>query len=211
MRTFVLTSLLLGGYLLAPAVARASQPVTSVPALDLSRYAGQWHEIAHLPLVFQRGCAGDITAQYSLRSDGSIGVRNACRTHEGGLASVEGVARQVQGHAARLQVRFAPGWLGWLPWVWADYWVIALDADYQWAMVGEPDRKYLWILSREPSMDAALFARLKQQAQDMGYDLSPLVLAAPLRDSGLAPDAARDEADGAPVQLPDLTGQDRSP
>jgi apolipoprotein D and lipocalin family protein len=78
-------------------------------------------------------------------------------------------------------VRFAPDWLSWLPWVWADYWVIALDPGYQWAVVGEPDRDYLWILSREPSMDRAQFEQLKARAEAMGYDLSPLIVAAPLR------------------------------
>lgn len=73
-----------------------------------------------------------------------------------------------------------PKWLAWLPLVWADYWVIALDPDYQWAMVGEPDRKYLWILSRSPQMQRAQLERLKAKAAEMGYDLSPLIVAAPL-------------------------------
>ena len=167
--------------LLAPPPAVAAEPVASVPQMDLSRYAGQWYEIAHLPVSFQRQCAGDITATYALRADGRIGVRNACRTHEGKPAVAEGVARTVDGHPGRLQVRFVPDWLAWVPLVWADYWVIALDPDYQWAMVGDPGRDYLWILSREPSMDGELFARLKAGAEAMGYDLAPLVVAAPLR------------------------------
>ena len=167
--------------LLAPAPAVAAEPVASVPQMDLSRYAGQWYEIAHLPVSFQRQCAGDITATYALRADGRIGVRNACRTHAGKPAVAEGVARTGEGHPGRLQVRFVPDWLAWVPLVWADYWVIALDPDYQWAMVGDPGRDYLWILSREPSMDGELFARLKAGAEAMGYDLAPLVVAAPLR------------------------------
>ena len=112
---------------------------------------------------------------------GSIGVLNACRTKDGSMDQSQGVARPVEGHPSRLEVRFAPDWLSWLPAVWADYWVIALDPDYQWAMVGEPGRDYLWILSREPSMDRALFEQLKSKAEGMGYDLSPLVMAAPLK------------------------------
>lgn len=177
-----LPTLLLGFIAALPAApALASEPVASVPELELSRYAGHWYEIAHLPVSFQRQCAADITAAYSLRADGSISVLNACRTHGGEPVSAEGVARAVEGHPGRLQVRFVPGWLSWLPLVWADYWVIALDPGYQWAVVGDPDRKYLWILSREPSMDAELFARLKAKAEAMGYDLAPLVVAAPLR------------------------------
>jgi apolipoprotein D and lipocalin family protein len=166
---------------LSAAPVLAATPVTSVPELELTRYAGHWYEIAHLPVSFQRQCAGDITATYSLHADGSIGVRNACRTHEGEQVAANGVARPVEGRPGRLQVRFAPGWLSWLPLVWADYWVIALDPGYPWAVVGDPDHKYLWILSREPSMDAELFARLKAKAEAMGYDLAPLVMAAPLR------------------------------
>ena len=163
------------------AAASAVQPVASEPELDLSRYAGQWHEIAHLPMFFQRQCVSDITARYSLDGPGSIGVLNACRTKDGSMDESQGVARPVEGHPGRLEVRFAPDWLSWLPAVWADYWVIALDPDYQWAMVGEPGRDYLWILSREPSMDRALFEQLKAKAEGMGYDLSPLVMAAPLK------------------------------
>ncbi len=112
-------------------------------------------------------------------------ARSACATPAApataAKALAEGIARTVAGHPGRLQVRFAPGWLSWLPLVWADYWVVALDTEYQWAVVGDPDHEYLWILSREPTMDAALFAELKDKAKAMGYDLAPPVVAAPLR------------------------------
>lgn len=186
MRTSFLTMLLLC-IALPPCTAGAAGPMASVEQLDLSRYAGHWHEIAHLPVSYQRRCVDDITAHYTLRSDGTIGVRNACRARDGGYIAVEGVARQVEGFPARFQVRFAPGWLGWLPLVWADYWVLALDEDYQWSLVGEPGRRYLWILAREPSMDAGTFAALRKRAEDMGYDLSDLVIAAPLRGDADAP------------------------
>jgi apolipoprotein D and lipocalin family protein len=161
--------------------ARAADPVVSVPALDISRYAGQWYEIARLPMSFQDECIGDITAAYTLRDDALIGVRNACRTAEGGTSVAEGLARPVEGHPGRLEVRFAPNWLSWLPLVWADYWVIDLDPGYTWAVVGEPDREYLWILSREPAMDRALFEQIKARAVAMGYDLNPLIVVAPLQ------------------------------
>lgn len=164
--------------------ALAASPVESVESVerfDLDRYAGQWYEIARLPVSFQKNCVADITASYRLRADGRISVLNRCRTADGGAIEAEGVARQVAGHAGRLQVRFAPDWLSWLPWAWADYWVIALDPDYQWAMIGEPGRRYLWILSRAPSLDGALLERLKQQAADMGYDLAPLRVMTPIQ------------------------------
>jgi apolipoprotein D and lipocalin family protein len=161
--------------------AHAANPVTSVPELDISRYAGQWYEIAHLPMSFQDECAGDITAAYTLREDELIGVRNACRTADGETSVAEGVARQVKGHPGRLEVRFAPDWLSWMPFLWADYWVIDLDPGYTWAVIGEPGREYFWILSREPGMDRALFEQIKTRAVAMGYDLGPLIVAAPLQ------------------------------
>lgn len=166
---------------LVPA-ARAAQPLASVPQLDISRYAGHWYEIAHLPNSFQAKCTGDITATYTLREDAHIGVRNACRTTSGDARAAEGLARPVEGYPGRLEVRFVPDWLSWMPFVWADYWVIDLDPGYTWAVVGEPDREYLWILSREPSMDHALFKQIKARAVAMGYDLGLLVVTAPLRD-----------------------------
>lgn len=161
--------------------ARAAEPVASVEQLDITRYAGEWHEIARLPLFYQRKCKSEITAQYTLRDDGLVGVRNRCRDEDGELDEVEGVARLVADHPGRLEVRFAPDWLSWLPLTWADYWVIALDPDYQWAMVGEPGHEYLWILSRTPDMPRARFEELKARAVAMGYDLDALIISAPLR------------------------------
>lgn len=161
--------------------ASAAKPVQSVPQLDISRYAGEWHEIAHLPMFFQRKCVGEITARYTLEDDGVVGVRNACRTRDGTIDVAEGMARRVKGHPGRLQVRFAPDVLDWLPLVWADYWVIDLDPDYQWAVVGEPDREYFWILSRTPTMERALFEQIKARAVGMGYDLTPLLVVAPVQ------------------------------
>ena len=118
--------------------------------------------------------------ELTVRADGRISVHNACRVADGDRVAADGVARPVEGHPGQLQVRFVPDWLSWVPLVWADYWVIALDPGYQWAVVGEPDRKYLWILSRSPSMDTGLFEQLKARAEAMGYDLAPLRVMAPL-------------------------------
>ena len=159
----------------------AALPNASVPALDLQRYGGQWHEIAHLPMFFQRKCVANITATYTPLEDGRLRVVNACRKADGTRQSVEGMARRSGERAAELEVRFAPAWLSFLPFVWADYWVIAVDRDYQWAIVGEPDRDYLWFLTREPTVDAATFEALKARARSMGYKLDDLVVVNPPR------------------------------
>ena len=146
----------------------ASQaPVASVASVDLSRYIGKWYEIGSFPLFFQRNCVGDTTAQYALEADARVSVTNRCRTASGFDEAV-GHASVVAGSAnARLKVSFF--W----PFT-ADYWVIGLDPDYRWAVVGNPNRKYLWVLSRtaelpKPLLDAALASATAQ-----GFDLSQL-------------------------------------
>lgn len=163
----MLSSLMLALSLATPGAA----PVRSVPSLDLARYAGRWYEIARYPNRFQKSCAGDVTAEYARRADGRIRVVNRCTRADGSVNEAEGVARVVEGSGnARLKVRFAPAWLGVLPFVWGDYWVIALAEDYRWAVVGTPDRKYLWVLGRSAAMaeqdwDAAL-AQIRQNGFD---------------------------------------------
>lgn len=162
----------------APASA-ATLPNQPVSTLDLDRYAGQWHEIAHLPMFFQRKCLDAVTASYTPMPDGTIRVHNSCRTSRG-TQTVDGVARIVDGQPAAFKVRFAPAWLGWLPRAWADYWVIDVAPDYQWAVVGSPSREYLWVLARRPDMHRALFERILDRARRRGYDVGKLVLTAPV-------------------------------
>lgn len=150
-------------------------PVKPVAALDLDRYAGRWYEIARYPNRFQRSCAGDVTATYQRRDDGRIRVVNRCRREDGTANEAEGVARAVDGSGnARLKVRFAPAWLSALPFVWADYWVIGLAEDYQWAVVGTPDRKYLWVLSRAATLSSDDWDRALAKVRENGYDPSRL-------------------------------------
>lgn len=175
-----LVSLLIAAGLSAPAVGADTLPPTRpnepVAAVDLARYAGTWYEQAHLPMFFQRKCVGDTTARYSVNDDGTVAVVNRCRTKDGSFDEARGVARVVDGRTSTLEVRFAPQWLSWLPMVWGDYWVIALDeSDYRWAMVGAPGRDYLWILSRSPQLDPAVRSRLIEQARAMGYPVEKLI------------------------------------
>ena len=135
------------------------------------------YEIARLPNRFQDKCAGDVAATYSLREDGGLAVVNQCRTKDGRVDQVEGVARRAdpQGPASRLRVRFAPAWLSFVPWVWGDYWILELDRDYRFALIGEPSRKYLWILARDPALDPGAYEALVSRAAALGFDTSRLV------------------------------------
>lgn len=158
----------------APPQASNPLPNTTVAHVDLQRYAGKWYEQASLPMRFTKACVGDTTALYTPQPTGTIAVRNRCRTEDGSFNQVDGEARQAGESTAQLEVRFAPGWLSWVPMVWGDYWVIALDKDYQWAMVGAPKADYLWILSRKPQLDPAIYTDLVDRARRMGYPVADL-------------------------------------
>lgn len=145
------------------------QPVTTVENVDLARYSGLWYEIAKIPNSFQKQCVSGTTAEYSLMEDGKIQVINRCREADGGEDSAKGVARitDVQTNS-KLQVSFVR-FLG-RNWFWGDYWVIGLDEDYRWAIVGHPKRTYGWILAREPEMAPSDLERCHQILRDQGYD-----------------------------------------
>jgi apolipoprotein D and lipocalin family protein len=149
--------------------------VKPVALVDLGRYAGRWYEIARYANRFQKSCAGEVTATYERQDDGRTRVVNRCVRADGSSIVAEGVARPVEGGAnARLKVRFAPGWIGFLPFVWADYWVLGLADDYRWALVATPDRKYLWVLSRTPKMPEADWEAAVGVARENGFDTARL-------------------------------------
>lgn len=170
----VLAALLGGTFVLFSGSVGAEQPpLPTVPSVDLDRYAGTWHEIARYPNFFERMCARDVTAQYTRNPDGTIAVVNSCRKEDGTIARAEGVARVVG--PAKLEVRFAPAWLGFLPFVWGDYWVIDLAPDYSYSVVGAPGRDYLWILAREPQLDDATMAAITARLVALGFDPARIV------------------------------------
>jgi apolipoprotein D and lipocalin family protein len=149
------------------ALAREALPVQSVAKVDLGRYIGKWYEIAAFPMFFQRQCIGDTTAEYARRPDGDISVTNRCRTEQG-FDEATAKAWPVEGTGnAQLKVSFF--------WPFrADYWVIGLDEEYRWAVVGNPDRKYLWILSRTPRLGDQELRDAVQAAVSQGFDVSQL-------------------------------------
>ncbi len=140
----------------------------TVPSVDLNRYVGKWYEIARYPNRFQKKCIGDVSAMYSLRDDGKISVENACRKAVGERSEAKGTARVVdRTTGAKLKVTFFRPFSG-------DYWIIGLDPEYRWAVVGEPKRKYLWILAREPHMSDQDYQNALQIIREKGFDPSRL-------------------------------------
>jgi apolipoprotein D and lipocalin family protein len=163
--------------MLVRAEKKEKTPLGVAPSVDLARYSGRWYEVARLPNRFEEKCASDVTADYTLLGADRVKVVNQCRKKDGRTSKAEGEARLADKNGAnsRLKVRFAPGFLSLLPFVWGDYQIIELAPDYSHALVGEPGRKYLWILSRTPRMDEAAYRRLSERAASEGFDVTKLV------------------------------------
>lgn len=148
----------------------AHSPLEVVPAVNLGRYAGEWYEIARFPHRFQEGCVGS-RATYSLRDDGRITVLNQCyeRSFTGKLRTAKGTARVADEKTnAKLRVSFFWPFSG-------DYWIIELGRDYEYAVVGHPNRTYLWILSRTKKMDETLYHDILSRLTAQGYDTTKLI------------------------------------
>jgi len=158
-----------------PALTQRSLDV--VPSVNLERYCGVWYEIARLPNSFQEKCAGSVTATYTLLDNGQIKVVNLCQKENGEIVEAEGRAKVASKDEpnTKLKVRFAPAILSFLPFVWGNYWILELDSAYTYAVIGEPKREYLWILSRTPRIDEEIFQNLLNKVKEKGYDVSEII------------------------------------
>lgn len=152
-------------------------PLVAVASLDVPRYMGTWYEIAKYPNRFQKKCVADTRAEYTLMTDGRVRVINRCRVESGQVDEAQGVARQIgASNSPKLEVRFAPAWLSFIPAVWGRYWVIDIDEGYELAAVSEPTREYLWVLSRVPQVDARRYASLLARLAALGFEIDKLEL-----------------------------------
>ncbi|MEQ3722884.1 lipocalin family protein [Alcanivorax sp.] len=179
--TRLLAIALIGGLLSA---CGGDKPLATVDQVDLQRYTGTWHEIARLPQWFQRGCY-DSTATYTLNDDGTMKVVNRCQREDDEPSEAQGTARVVPDSSnAKLKVRF-DNWVSKLiPTITeGNYWILALDKDYQTVVIGEPSREYLWILARQPELNDDQYQALVQVADDKGFPVDQL-----LRNRNLRPE-----------------------
>jgi apolipoprotein D and lipocalin family protein len=166
---------LTGAFAQAADKPQPASDLKSISALDVPRYMGTWYEIAKFPAWFQKKCVADTRAEYTLQSDGRVQVINRCRQESGEMKEALGSGRQIgDATSSKLEVRFAPAWLSFLPMVWGDYWVIDVDPAYQLVAVSEPKREYLWILSRSPKVDLAAYDALLARLSGQGFDLQRL-------------------------------------
>jgi apolipoprotein D and lipocalin family protein len=143
-------------------------PLEVVPKVELKKYLGKWYEIARLPAKFQDGCS-ETTATYTLLENGNVSVLNECKRN-GKVKRAKGTAKVVdKASGAKLKVTFFWPFFG-------DYWIIKLGENYEYSVVGTPDRKYFWILSRTPQMDGKLFSELVEFAKSKGFNTENLII-----------------------------------
>ncbi|SNR60045.1 MULTISPECIES: lipocalin family protein [Hymenobacter] len=156
-------------------------PLATVAHVDLHKYAGLWYEVARLPTRYEKGCQ-HVTAHYKLQPDGKVKVLNTCHKNglEGPVETATGTARVVDPVTnAKLKVSFFWPFEG-------DYWILELDhADYRYALVGEPSRKSLWILSRTPHLERSIRDRLVAYGRGLGFPVEKLVYTPqPIEEAG---------------------------
>ncbi len=179
--SYKLAKIALGGAVLVglgmATMAYAEQkPLHTVEKVELDKYLGVWYEVARKPLSFQKKCARDISARYTLNENGNVVVDNRCYDQEGKLSQSLGEAYvQNAPFNSKLKVSFLPEAVRWLPVGRGDYWILKLDEDYQTVLVGEPNRQYMWVLSRDTDVKPEVLNEYLDYAKSVGYDLSDLI------------------------------------
>lgn len=154
---------------IAPCAAKAdAAPVQAAQKVNLSRYMGIWYEIANFPRFFLPRCVADSVSEYTLNSDGTVAIKNRCRTQDGGINQAYGTATPLKGSDnARMEVSFIRPFS-------ADYVVVGLDPEYRWTVIGSVDRKSLWILSRTPQLPKSELDQALAVASAQGYPMQKL-------------------------------------
>lgn len=143
----------------------------TVSKVDLKRYSGKWYEIARYPNKFQKKCVGNTSANYTLKGENKVEVTNECLQKDGTTDKATGEAKIVDKTSnAKLEVRFAPAILSFIPGVWGDYWIVDLDENYRYSVVGDPKREYLWILSRTPELEEPTYQAILRRVEKLGFN-----------------------------------------
>ena len=178
---FKLAKIVVGGAVLvglgmATMAYAQTKPLHVVEKVELDKYLGVWYEVARKPMYFQNKCDRDVSATYTLNENGNIAVDNRCYAQDGKLNQSSGEAFvQNAPFNSKLKVSFLPESIRWLPVGRGDYWILKISDDYQTVLVGEPKRKYMWVLSRSAQPDPAVVKEYLDYAQSVGFDLSDII------------------------------------
>jgi len=166
-RLLVATAFVICSAMNLVAIGEEMQVVSSV---DLSRYQGRWFEVARLPLRWEDKCASDVTATYTLRPDSKVDVLNQCKKADGTQTQSRGTARVATKEGSNAKLKVSVFW----PFA-GDYWILDLDPEYRWALVGTPNKKNLWVLSRNSKLGKDVLDRLVGHADQLGFDTAKMI------------------------------------
>ena len=171
-----LLGLFVAGLLSSSTAFAEPKSLVAAEKVELDKYLGVWYEVARKPMYFERKCIYDITATYTLNENGNIVVDNKCYDSQGNLQRSVGEAFISNApFNSKLSVSFLPEGVRWIPVGRGDYWILKLDDDYQTVLVGEPKRKYLWILSRTPQLKKEQIHEYLNYAKSQGYNVSDVI------------------------------------
>jgi apolipoprotein D and lipocalin family protein len=168
MRRFMPAVPLMLACIVSPMATADAVPVQTVQKVDLNRYVGTWYEIANFPRFFLPKCVADTVSQYTANSDGTVSIKNSCRTRDGGTNEAYGIATPLKGSDnTRMEVTFVRPFT-------ANYVVVGLDPDYRWTVIGSVNRKSLWILSRTPQLPKPELDQALSVASAQGFPMQNL-------------------------------------
>lgn len=168
--------IVLAGLAMSSYAHAQAKKMPTVEKVQLDKYLGQWYEIARKPMYFEKKCDRDITATYSLNEKGNVVVDNRCYDNQGQLRQSIGEAFIANApFNSKLKVSFLPSFIRWMPVARGNYWILKIDTDYQTVLVGEPSRKYLWVLSRTATPSPQVVDEYLKYAKSLGYQLDDVI------------------------------------
>jgi len=147
--------------------SKQNLPLETVDRVNIDKYLGRWYEIARYDHSFERGCT-NVSALYSLKENGDINVLNKCTKEDGNIKEATGIAYAIDKSNSKLKVSFFRPFYG-------DYWILMLDEEYTYALIGEPSREYLWILSRTKTLNQDKKKKILEKIKDTKFDKLKLI------------------------------------
>lgn len=172
-------------------LAESAQKIRPVSFVDLKRYTGTWYEIARLPNATETNCMR-ITTEYTLKQNGLLSILSRCTKENGYARESQGKVRINNSPSnSMMSTNFVPHWLSWTGIGWEDYWIIDIDKNYQFAVISDPNKDYLWILSRKESIDKTIYEKIIDKLKNQHFDLSHLIVSGEI----ISQDSARARLD----------------